>query len=641
MLETAGRTDVPVGVGLQVNASGEGPQAPWVRDYELKSYPGKVHPDGVQAIIDTIMQSKETVTVIAIGPLPNLAAALEKEPAIAQHARFVGMHGSVRKGYGGKPKPDAEYNVKADVKACQKVFTAPWDITITPLDTCGLVQLRGNVYERVRDSRDPLAAAVIQNYRIWSQDKAAAEKASSTLYDTVAVYLAISHDLATMEQLPIRVTDDGFTRIDPQGKTMSVATAWKDLSAYENFLVDRLTNPRKTALHNARQLSVAEYADKMKAGWLGQMAGVGWGGPTEFKSQGAIMPANLLPEWKPEMVNQFNQDDLYVEMTFLQTLEKHGLEASMRQAGVDFANSGYPLWHANNAGRSNLRKGIAPPDSGHPRFNAHADDIDYQIEADFSGLIAPGLPNIVIDLGEKFGRLMNYGDGVYGGQFVGGMYAEAFFQSDMENIVRAGLACVPPGSQFHECIQDVLEWHRQFPDDWEAAWHKINEKYHLNPAYRRFSCSGPKGAFNIDAKINAAYIVMGLLYGDRDFDKTITIATRCGQDSDCNPSNAAGVLFTTVGYTRLPDRFKSALNPEGKFSHTPYNWPRLITVCEQLARQAVQKAGGQIVQNDGSEHFLIPNRPPRPSRLAQCWAPDLIENSRFTPAEMEQIQAKE
>ena len=92
------------------------------------------------------------------------------------------------------------------------------------------------------------------------------------------------------------------------------------------------------------------------------------------------------------MINQFNQDDIYVEMTFLRTLEEHGLGASTRQAGIDFANSRYPLWHANKAGRDLLRKGIAPPDSGHPRSKHHADDIDYQIEADFSGLIAPGLP---------------------------------------------------------------------------------------------------------------------------------------------------------------------------------------------------------------------------------------------------------
>ena len=124
----------------------------------------------------------------------------------------------------------------------------------------------------------------------------------------------------------------------------------------------------------------------------------------------------------------FGQDDLYVEMTFLRSMEEHGFDVSIRQAGIDFANSGYPLWCANNAGRVNLRKGIAPPDSGHPQFNKCPNDIDYQIEADFSGLIAPGLPNTVIELGEKFGRLMNYGDGVYAGQFMGAMYAEAFFE---------------------------------------------------------------------------------------------------------------------------------------------------------------------------------------------------------------------
>ncbi|MFQ5808673.1 MAG: ADP-ribosylglycohydrolase family protein, partial [Armatimonadota bacterium] len=180
-----------------------------------------------------------------------------------------------------------------------------------------------------------------------------------------------------------------------------------------------------------RRLPVSEYVDKMKAGWIGQMVGVGWGGPTEFKVKGAIMEPERMPAWRPEMVNQFSQDDIYVEMTFLQTLDKYGLDAPIRQAGIDFANSGYNLWHANRAGRDNLRKGIAPPDSGHPRFNNHADDIDYQIEADYSGLIAPGMPNLAIELGEKFGRLMNYGDGTYAGQFVGGMYAEAFFESDM------------------------------------------------------------------------------------------------------------------------------------------------------------------------------------------------------------------
>jgi hypothetical protein len=394
------------------------------------------------------------------------------------------------------------------------------------------------------------------------------------------------------------------------------------------------------ATGSVRCLTVDDYVDKMKAGWIGQMAGVGWGGPTEFKYKGEIIPEDKMPQWKPEMINQFKQDDIYVEMTFLRTLELYGFDCSIRQAGIDFANSGYPLWHANRNGRDNLRKGIAPPDSGHPEFNKHADDIDYQIEADYAGLIAPGMPNVAIELGEKFGRLMNYGDGLYGGQFVGGMYAEAFFEDDMLKIVQAGLKCIPAKSQYAECIRDVLAWYKENPDDWKKTWQLIEEKYQDNPDYRRFSCS--KGDFNIDAKINGAYIVMGLLYGKSDPDETIIISTRCGQDSDCNPSNAGGILFTTIGFKNLPDKFKSALNPEGKFSHTPYNFPTLVEVSKKLVRQALKRQGGRMLKNqEGKDVFIIPVRKPKPSKLEQCWEAGPAANSKFTEEEMSQIKVPE
>jgi hypothetical protein len=390
-----------------------------------------------------------------------------------------------------------------------------------------------------------------------------------------------------------------------------------------------------------RRIPAAEYRDRMMAGWIGQMAGVGQGGPTEFKIKGKIMPESMIPAWQPKMINQFGQDDLYVEMTFLHTLEKHGLDVSIRQAGIDFAASGYQLWHANLAGRNNLRRGIAPPDSGHPQFNRCADDIDYQIEADFSGLIAPGMPNLVIELGEKFGRLMNYGDGLYAGQFVGAMYAEAFFEKDMVRIIQAALKAIPEGSQYAEMVRDVLAWYRQEPDDWQKVWHLIEEKYHKDPAYTHNCCSKPGGvdAFSIDAKLNGAYILLGMLYGRGDPEQTIVISCRAGQDSDCNPSNAAGVLFTTIGFAALPDRYTSALNPKGKFSHTPYDWPRLVEVCEKLARDAVLRSGGRIEKSaDGQEIFVIPVRPIKPSALEHVARPGPIANSRFTPEEMKQIE---
>jgi inosine-uridine nucleoside N-ribohydrolase len=257
ILEIAGRTDIPVGIGIQQNKN-EHRQREWVKDYKLSSYPGTVYQDGVQAIVDTIMKSRKPMTVIATGPLPNIAAALEREPKIATKARFVGMHGSIYKGYGGSSNISAEYNVKAFPKAAQKVFTAPWDITITPLDTCGIVHLTGDKYQKVLKANTPLTKALIENYRAWykqgirNSNKDLSEEElnkrveqqinsrSTTLFDTVGIYLGMTEKLVKMEKLGITVTDDGYTRIDKNAKVVNCATEWKDLGGFEDFLVDRL-----------------------------------------------------------------------------------------------------------------------------------------------------------------------------------------------------------------------------------------------------------------------------------------------------------------------------------------------------------------------------------------------------------------
>jgi len=242
-LQAAGHPNVPVAMGPDVDPRGEGPQAAWVRDFDLASHPGTVRSDGVDALIDAIMIETQPVTLICIGPMPNVAAAMEREPRIIQRTRFVGMDGSVRLGYDGAKTPCAEWNVKADVAAARKALSAAWNITITPLDTCGLVKLDGARYQRVLHSRDPVAAAVMENYRIWSQanNKAAdAERQSTVLFDTVAVYLAFASQFCKMERLGIRVTEEGLTVIDEKAKQMDVATGWNDLDGYRDFLVDRL-----------------------------------------------------------------------------------------------------------------------------------------------------------------------------------------------------------------------------------------------------------------------------------------------------------------------------------------------------------------------------------------------------------------
>lgn len=246
LLTVAKRTDIPVGLG-EGGREGVGGQQPWVKDYKLSDYPGKIVEDGAGAVIELINHSPETMTVISIGPLHTMAKVLERDPNIAAKACFAGMYGSVRKGYDGSSKISPEYNVVCNAKAAQTVLSAPWrQISITPLDTCGVINLSGERFKTLKDSNAPLIQALMENYRIWAGKKSLDElQASSILFDTVAVYLANTSEkpLVKLEKLSIRVTDDGFTRIDPQGRAMWVATEWTDLDGFRDLLVKTLMVP--------------------------------------------------------------------------------------------------------------------------------------------------------------------------------------------------------------------------------------------------------------------------------------------------------------------------------------------------------------------------------------------------------------
>jgi inosine-uridine nucleoside N-ribohydrolase len=232
-------------------AEGDGRQGPWVKGYRLGDYRGTVHRDGVGALIDVVRGSATPVTLICIGPAPNIQAALARAPDIAARARLVGMFGSVRAGYGGRPTPEAEWNVKSDPGACRAALGAGWSPTITPLDTCSLVRLTGGKYRRVRDATNPLAKAVIENYRLWYPSAEwlprdapdLPERESTVLFDTVAVYLAFAEDLLEIEPLGLRVSDDGRTLIDPASPKVRCATRWRDLGAFEDLLLARLVGP--------------------------------------------------------------------------------------------------------------------------------------------------------------------------------------------------------------------------------------------------------------------------------------------------------------------------------------------------------------------------------------------------------------
>lgn len=244
-LELAGRTDIPIGIGPK--RDGQTNQHAWVEDYDLDKYPGTIHDNASQAIVDTINAAKEPITLVAVGPVPVVAEALRKDPFITGKTRFVGMHGSIYRGYGNSETPVAEYNVRAAPEALRTVFEGDWECSITPLDTCDLFQLKGDRYKQFVACDKPCASAVMDNYGAWlpkadwMKDKSMIENRSSTLFDVVAVSMAFSEQWMQMEDLPLHVTDEGKTVVtDNDGRPVRCAIRWRDYETYCDHVLERL-----------------------------------------------------------------------------------------------------------------------------------------------------------------------------------------------------------------------------------------------------------------------------------------------------------------------------------------------------------------------------------------------------------------
>ena len=361
------------------------------------------------------------------------------------------------------------------------------------------------------------------------------------------------------------------------------------------------------------------------------MFGVCFGAPYEFRFNGVAIDEELRP-WKPEYIaGAIQQDDCYVEMTFLKALEDHGLDITYEQAGRAFANTEYPLWHANYYGRENVRAGIMPPMSGHPLYNRHADDIDFQIEADLFGILCPGLAGESNRLCDVFGRIMNYGDGLYGGDVRGGDVRGKRISKmrDVRAVLQAGkLDCIPPESLYRQCIEDVIAW--------QTTWRLATGARHGSASRkngRTMSIACRELRLTLTRNSTAAYIAMGLLYGKGDLLRTAEIATRCGQDADCNPSNATGVLGCMKGFSAMGAEFTAGIDAirDEKFIHTDYGFDTLIEACQTVTEQIIARSGGRI---EGDVYHILRQPAAPPLTLEQWVHQEELLRTVITPVEM-------
>ena len=205
-LGEVGRSEIPVSAGKPTATKNPMSQR---RYAEGGHFARASHGDAVEFLLQQIRKYPGDITLIAIGPLMNVGAAIDRDPATFRKLkRVVLMGGSIRRGYGDlgytpPVPPMAEWNIVNDVPSAQKLFAAGVPLFVMPLDS---TQLKLDEVKRafLFSQGTPVTDALAVLYHLWGQQ-------TPTLFDPMAVAFAIRPELCPVQELHIRVDEKGFT----------------------------------------------------------------------------------------------------------------------------------------------------------------------------------------------------------------------------------------------------------------------------------------------------------------------------------------------------------------------------------------------------------------------------------------------
>lgn len=343
---------------------------------------------------------------------------------------------------------------------------------------------------------------------------------------------------------------------------------------------------------HADTLSVDVIKDKISGSLAGILIGVGWGLPTEWKARNQILHDTLVPVWTDNMINQFRDDDAYLDIPWLDARHYHGVTPTWAQLEEHFSKFDVPWrYGSNQKAAANIAAGIHAPECGFylnkiPGPNGQSEvyeDLDYQIGSDMSGILCPGMPNAAADIAWKDGHVMEHGNGVYGGVFQAIAISSAYLTNDPVKIIESVLTALPDGTRYKAAINYLLTYYKNTNS---TNWRQAH-------AYMLTYLTTEKIG-GIDAVREGVWISVGLLYGKGDFEQTIRIAMQCGDDSDCNASNAGGIVGAMIGYKAIPAKFLKGFNTSlsyGESAHKAgdqYTWnktnSRILDAARKIAR---------------------------------------------------------
>ncbi|MCL2881077.1 MAG: ADP-ribosylglycohydrolase family protein, partial [Treponema sp.] len=294
-----------------------------------------------------------------------------------------------------------------------------------------------------------------------------------------------------------------------------------------------------------------EYIEKIYAGWLAKIIGIRHGAPIEGWTYQKIK--NIFGEIDRYLVDYCDfaaDDDSNGPLFFLRALEdsKKGRELSSQNVAEALLNyvpceHGFFWWggygvSTEHTAYLNLKAGIPAPRSGSVEQNGAtvAEQIGGQIFIDTWGLVCPGNPDLAARFAEKAAGVTHGGNGVYGGVFVAACIACAFDEGNIRTVIEKGLSYIPADSEYARVVRAVMAYHDKNPKNWRDCFQYIFENF----GYDRY----PGNCHIIP---NVAVMILGLLYGEGDFSRTINITNMCGWDTDCNVGNVSTIMGVLNG----------------------------------------------------------------------------------------------
>ena len=368
-------------------------------------------------------------------------------------------------------------------------------------------------------------------------------------------------------------------------------------------------------------ITAADLNDKVRGMWIGQLIGNAAGRSTEGKYSGSYpnpdpsVPWVIKQEWDAD-------DDTDIEYIALHILETNGFDCNNADLAAQWQEhiTLGGIYIANRQAWYLMGDGYLPPDTGSRTYNKHWYSIDSQITTEVLGAASPSLVQQAIDLTGKFAHITNEGFPVHAAQYYAALYANAFFESDVETLITQALDTIPTTSRTHQVISDVITWYTDDANDgsldWRATRRKLYDKYQGADSFGRYYMW-------IESTVNTGATVLSILYGQGDFKETVQIGVLAGWDCDCNPATSGGLIGIITGFRGLPtdltdpaicgDTYKNVYRPYLPDPNQPLPQYEAITNIAAritaLAEQNILAAGGYITSSPEKAYHILDSAP--------------------------------